>query len=227
MATVAVPVPPAVAKAPAAQAPAVAAPSCVVVPSGVAVRRFSVDEYHRLIQEGYFAADERYELLDGLIVHKMSRDPIHDAAMEIADDVLRSRLPAGWRVRVQCAITTADSEPEPDLVIVRGRPVDHVARHPGPQELAIVVEVANTPLADDRTVKGLVYARASIGVFWIINLIDRRVEVYTDPSGPDSAPAYRRREDFVAGQAVPLMIGGVAVAPVPVAELLPPVPQST
>jgi Uma2 family endonuclease len=185
------------------------------------VRRFTVDEYHRMIASGYFAADERFELLSGWIVAKMSRDPIHDAAIEIAEDVLRSRVLPGWRVRVQCAITTDDSEPEPDLVVVRGRPQDHLERHPGPAELALLVEVANTTLHDDRTFKGPIYASAGIREYWIINLVDSRVEVYTDPSGPDPAPAYRRRQDYSVGQSVPISIGGTAVAAVPVADLIP------
>ncbi|HWE93903.1 MAG TPA: Uma2 family endonuclease [Tepidisphaeraceae bacterium] len=200
--------------------PTAAGSSYGVPPPGAVLRRFTVEEYHRLIGQGYFAADERYELLNGFIVRKMSRDPIHDAALEIASEVIRSRVPAGWRIRIQSAIATADSEPEPDMAIVRGTPQDHVTRHPGPGELAIVVEVANTSLNDDRTVKGALYARASIGVFWIINLIDRRVEVYTDPTGPDSTTAYRHREDYGIGLAVPLTVG-TAVASVPISELLP------
>jgi Uma2 family endonuclease len=185
------------------------------------VRRFTVAEYHRLIEDGYFASDERFELIDGWIVAKMPRDPIHDAVVEIADELLRSRVPAGWRVRVQCAITTADSEPEPDLVIVRGRPQDHVRRHPGPADLALLVEVANTTLQYDRTFKGSTYARAGIREYWIVNLVDLRVEVYTDPSGPDTAPAYRRRQDYQLGQSIPLTIDGASVADVPVSDLIP------
>jgi Uma2 family endonuclease len=181
-----------------------------------------VEEYRRLVEEGFFAHDERFELLDGFIVNKMARDPIHDAALEIADAVLRSRLPAGWRVRIQSAIATIGSQPEPDLAVVRGGPLDHVGRHPSPDELALVVEVANTSLADDRLAKARIYARAGIGVYWIINLIDMRVEVYSDPSGPDPDPAYRRRQDFAIGSSIPLTIGAAPVEPVAVADLLPP-----
>jgi len=188
----------------------------------VPVRRFSVDEYHRLIAQGFFARDERFELLDGLIVPKMSHDPIHDAVLDEAADILRAALPPGWRPRGQSAVTTAESEPEPDIAVIRGRPADYRTRHPVAADVALVVEVSNTTLADDRNWKGAIYARAGFVVYWILNLIDRRVEVYSDPSGPDPAPAYRQRQDFVPGQAIPLTIDGVAVAPVPVADLLPP-----
>lgn len=185
------------------------------------LRRFTVDEYQRMIRDGYFAPDERFELLEGLIVEKMPRDPIHDAAVEIADQVLSARLPAGWRVRTQSAMTTGDSQPEPDVAVVRGTPRDHLTRHPGPQELALVMEVSNTTLADDRGWKGGIYARAGIVTYWILNLADARVEVYSDPTGPDAAPAYRHRQDYVRGQVIPLVVDGVERGPVTVDELLP------
>jgi Uma2 family endonuclease len=188
--------------------------------NGQWLRRFTVDEYQRLVTHGFFARDERYELLEGLIVQKMSRDPYHDACLAESADLLRSQLPAGWHVRNQSSVVTTDSQPEPDLLVVRGRPSDYAARHPGAADAALVVEVSNSSLADDRTWKGAVYARAGFAVYWIVNLVDRRVEVYTDPSGPDPAPAYRRREEFHPGQTVPLMIDGVALPAVPVDQML-------
>jgi Uma2 family endonuclease len=184
------------------------------------VRRFTVEEYHRLINEGFFAHDERFELLEGLIVQKMPRDPVHDAAVEIALKLLQARMPAGWRVRPQCAMTTVDSEPEPDLAVVRGEPRDYVARHPGPQDVALIVEVANTTLLDDRTLKARSYARAGVTAYWIINLVERQVEAYSDPTGPGPQPVYRRRVDYRSGQAAPFAVGGIPLI-VPVDELLP------
>ena len=174
-----------------------------------------------MIRDGYFADDERFELLEGFIVEKMPRDPVHDAAVEIALALLQARVPAGWRVRPQCAATTTDSEPEPDLTVVRGEPRDYIARHPGPQDIALLVEVSNTTLHRDRAVKARVYARAGVTVYWIVNLIDRQVEVYADPTGPAPLPAYGRRTDYREGQAVPLVVGGMQVGQIPVNELLP------
>lgn len=191
------------------------------VPTDMPVRRFSVDEYHRLIEDGYFSSDERFELLEGFIVQKMPRDPVHDVAVEIAHELLRARLPEGWRIRVQSAITTNDSEPEPDLAVVRGQPRDHMTAHPGPSDVALVVEVSNTTLRNDQTNKARVYARAGVRVYWIINLVDRRAEVYEEPTGPDAAPAYRRRADYRLEATIPLVIGGIAVAPILISELLP------
>ena len=85
----------------------------------------------------------------------------------------------------------------------------------------LLVEVADTSVLDDRLVKGRAYAEARIAIYWLVDLIARRVEVYTDPTGPDPEPAYRRREDYTAGQSIPLIIGGDVVQAVPVADLLP------
>src|SRR5579862_9140639 len=79
------------------------------------VRPFTVDEYHRMIDADVLDEGDAVELLEGWIVPKMPRNPPHDATIGLADDALRIRLPAGWHVRLQSAITTSDSEPEPDL----------------------------------------------------------------------------------------------------------------
>jgi len=96
-----------------------------------------------------------------------------------------------------------------------------MTRHPGPQDIALLVEVSNTTLPRDRTVKARVYARAGVAVYWIINLVDRQIEVYSEPTGPAPQPAYGRRTDYRPGQAVPLVIGGTQVGQIAVNELLP------
>src|SRR5947209_7411074 len=98
----------------------VAAPALEQVVPPVPVRRFTVDEYHHMIDAGFFAHDERFELLEGWIVPKMTRHPPHDVAIDLAQDMIRPLLPADWRMRIQSAITTQDSEPEPDIAVVRG-----------------------------------------------------------------------------------------------------------
>jgi hypothetical protein len=102
------------------------------------LRRFTVDEYHEMIRTGILAEDEPVELLEGWIVIKMARDPPHDLALEKSDVAIRSRLPAGWRVRIQSALTTDDSEPEPDIAVIRG-PIPTVAHsHPRPSEVGML-----------------------------------------------------------------------------------------
>jgi Uma2 family endonuclease len=174
-----------------------------------------------MLQTGILTENESVELLEGLIVPKMPRNPPHDAAVELADDLIRPRLPPGWRIRIQSAITTADSEPEPDLTVVRGEARTRLAQHPGPQDVGLAVEVADSSLAWDRLEKGRLYARASIVCYWIINLVERQIEVYTDPSGPDPQPHYRQRHDYRATDSVPLVIDGQELVRILVSEFLP------
>jgi Uma2 family endonuclease len=174
-----------------------------------------------MIQAGILTENDPVELLEGWIVRKMPRDPSHDGTIELCEGTLRSRLPTGWKIRGQSAITTADSEPEPDIVIAAGTSRTHINRHPDPQDIAVIIEVAESSLSHDRREKGRVYARAGILCYWIINLVDRQVEVYNDPTGPDTNPAYRRRQDFGPADAVPLVVGGQQLTPIPVVDLLP------
>ena len=183
-------------------------------------RRFSVDEFHQMTQMGLFDGDDRVELLDGLVVTKMTKNPPHEFSLKQMDALLTGVLPPGWHTRPQLAITTADSEPEPDGAVARGENRDYSRRHPGPGDLALVAEIADSSLARDR-IKAGIYARARIPVYWIVNLVDRQVEVYTDPTGPDADPRYRQRQDYRMGDHVPVVIDGREVGRIAVADILP------
>jgi Uma2 family endonuclease len=183
------------------------------------VYKFSVEDYHRLIDVGVLQEGEPVELLDGWLVKKMTRNPPHDLALSLAEHEIDRRLPTPWFRRVQSAVTTTGSEPEPDLAVVRGPRRRYAKHHPGPADMALVVEVAESSLGHDRNFKGPLYARASIPVYWIINLVDARVEVYTDPTGPDPNPRYRQRQDYGPAEEVPLVLDGVEVGRIPVRDL--------
>src|SRR5438128_1194075 len=132
-------------------------------------RRFSVAEYHRLIQTGILTEDDNLELLEGYLVCKMSRNPPHDATIQKATKRLFRVLPAGWDLRIQSAVTLPDSEPEPDFAVVRGDETAYRAHHPGPPDVGLVIEVADSTLPGDRDDKGRIYARAGIPTYWIVN----------------------------------------------------------
>jgi len=183
-------------------------------------RRFSVAEYHRLIELGMLTEDDNIELLEGYLVHKMSRNPPHDAAIQKGMKRWLRVLPAGWDLRVQSAITLTDSEPEPDFAIVRGDENDYLARHPTAADIGLVVEVSDSTLPGDRDDKGRIYARAGIPCFWIVNLVDGQIEVYTSPSGPVPDPKFAQRVDYRPGDSVSLALGG-AILHVAVQDLLP------
>jgi hypothetical protein len=183
--------------------------------------RFSVAEYHRLIQAGFLTEDDNIELIDGYLVQKMSRNPPHDGTLFRLSKRLSAILTIGWDVRSQSAVTLTRSEPEPDLALVRSDPADYTIRHPTAAEVGLIIEVADSTLAGDRADKGRIYAEAGIVCYWIVNIPDRQIEVYTSPSGPAAAPAYAQRQDYRPGDSVPVILDGATVAPLAVADVLP------
>jgi Uma2 family endonuclease len=182
--------------------------------------RFSVKQYHRMIANGVLREDDRVELLDGWIVSKMTHNPPHDTAVDLAQTEIALVLPQRWRVRVQSAITLATSEPEPDVAVVRGPARRYARVHPRPKDIALLVEVADTSLLEDRLIKGRLYARARIPFYWIINLIESIVEVYAEPKGGKS-PTYAKRRDFGSKDSVPVVIEEREIAEIAVRTLLP------
>ncbi|MCS6864381.1 MAG: Uma2 family endonuclease [Gemmataceae bacterium] len=184
-------------------------------------RRFSVAEYHKLIEHGILTENDHLELLDGYLVEKMPHDPIHDGTIQLVEDALRTVLPSGWCLRIQSSLTLSRSEPEPDLVIARGDKRTYLHRHPVATDIALIVEVSNTSLESDRDDKLPIYAAENIPVYWIVNLIDYQIEVYEQPSGPSLSPIYGTHRTYKRGDLVPLQLPGTAPATVPVNDLLP------
>lgn len=182
--------------------------------------RLSVAQYHEMIRTGILTADDPVELLAGWLVYKMPKNPPHRIATRLAQQALEAVVPAGWYVDAQEPITLIDSEPEPDVMIVRGDTRDYRDRHPGPEDVALIVE-ADSTLERDRGVKRMVYARAGIPVYWIINVLERVLEVYYDPSGPGEDADYRQRRVYELSDSVPLMIDALEVGSVAVRDLLP------
>jgi Uma2 family endonuclease len=120
------------------------------------------------------------ELLEGLIVQKMTKNPRHDATIDQLLQLLAAQLPAGWFARAQNVLITEDSAPEPDVVVTRGKPFDYRDRHPRASEVAAVIEVAESSLSRDLE-KRRIYARAGVTTYWIVDLNSDRLEVYTAP----------------------------------------------
>ena len=190
-------------------------------PDDLVLWRLSVEQYHAIVAAGILTDDDPVELLEGLLVDKMPKNPPHSAATQLLQEALSQILPVGWRVAVQDPITLADSEPEPDLIIVRGKARQYVERHPGPGDLAMVVEVSSATLRRDQASKKRMYAGANIPVYWIINLVENRIQVYTDPTGPAAKPDYRQQHNYLISDTIPVVIEGEEVARLPVQELLP------
>lgn len=197
-------------------------PETVVLgPPGESLWRITVEKYHEMIDAGILMDGDPVELLEGLLAAKMPRTPCHRVATGIIRDALQFVLPSCWHVGSYDPITTADSEPEPDISVLRGQPRDYRQRHPWPADVALLVEIADASLARDRSLKKRTYARAAIAVYWIVNLVDNHVEVYTDPTGPAEQPDYRHRQIYRVGDLLPLILDNQQVARLSVADLLP------
>jgi Uma2 family endonuclease len=192
--------------------PAIPSPAPVWTPS---LYRMTVDEYERI---GPLLDDPRVELIDGHLVKKMSIKPEHSFTTCELSQSLEARLPAGWMRRQEQPVRIPDyDEPEPDISIIRGSNADYRRRMPTAADVALLVEVAESSLSQDRGEKLTAYGKSRIPVYWIVNLIDRQVEVYTNP-GPGG---YQSRQDYPAGSVVPVVIDGQLRAPIAVDDILP------
>jgi Uma2 family endonuclease len=183
-------------------------------------QRYTIDEYHCTIDGGQLTTDDRVELLEGRLVPKTPQNPPHSRVSTNAEELLRATRPPEWRLLISKPITLADSEPEPDITLARGDRTTIANRHPGPGNIGLVVEVSDSSLMFDRNDKCRAYARANLPVYWIINVVDRQIEVYTNPRPTDPIPAYATRTDYRAGDTVPLVLDGQVVAQIPVNDLL-------
>lgn len=185
------------------------------------VLRLSVAQHHAMIRGGVLGAERPVELLDGYLVVKIRTGPEHAAATDRVRRALDALLPPGLRTRVREPVTLADGEPEPDVAVVRGTDDHYTDRHPGPTDVPLVVEVALRSVERDRTLKLRCYARAGIGVYWIVNLDARQVEVYTSPLRAADPAVYARPTAYLRGDVVLVAVDGNLLGCVPVVELLP------
>jgi Uma2 family endonuclease len=143
---------------------------------GAALWPLSVEGYHALGEAGLMP--ERTELLYGLVYHKMSKSPLHSYLVQLLQELFLHQMPRGFAVRVEQPLTLVDSEPEPDLAVVHGRPADFRLEHPKTAEL--VVEVCVTTLDFDRS-KLPAYAKAGVKECWLVLGMEKQIEVYSKP----------------------------------------------
>ena len=183
--------------------------------------RLSVADYHDLGERGILTPDDRVELIDGYLVIKPMHNSRGASTVVRVARYLDRATPPGFVVRSQVPITLASSEPEPDAVIARGDLRTYDPQHPKAAEVILAVEVSDSSLRSDREYKSGVYAAAAIPMYWIVNLPGAIIEVYTQPSGPGDDPKYGHRQNYSAGESVPLILDGQLIASIPVAELLP------
>jgi Uma2 family endonuclease len=185
------------------------------------VWRLRVEQYRQMVQFGILTEDDPVELLEGWIIQKMPKNPPHRLVNKLIRNALEQIVPLGWSVDTQEPIILEDSEPEPDITVVRGNSSDYLERHPSSQDVALVVEIADLSLERDRSFKKRIYARAGIPVYWIVNLIEQQIEVYTQPLILGREATYKHRQDYVAPMRVGLIIEEQKVGSLNLLDLLP------
>jgi Uma2 family endonuclease len=186
------------------------------VPSPLA--RLTVGRNDAMVDSGIFTKRDRLMLINGYLVAKVPKNPPHVLATYNVQSSLGALISTGWSIRTEAPVRIPDhSEPEPDVSVARGLRNRYAKRHPGPADVAMVVEIAVSSVPEDRKLVR-VYGPEGIPVYWIVNLKANQVEVYNDP-GPTG---YAKRQVFKFGHAVPVVIDGVEIGRIAVADILPP-----
>ena len=164
-----------------------------------------------------FYNDKRLELLDGYVVRRGEMNPPHAVITGRLRRRIDRMLPANWFTREDKPVQIPPFyEPLPDIAIVRGEDENYIDHHPGPADVAALIEVSDATLSTDQGKQRAAYALNGIAVYWIVNLVDHQVELYTEPT----ADGYGSTLIFTAGQSVPVTIDGVVVGHIAVSDIL-------
>ena len=150
-----------------------------IQPTVLSPKRWTVAEYHQIISSGIITPDTPVELINGQIIEMVPQQPPHAATTDEGGDYLNALFLGKAKVCVQLPATLPpDSEPEPDFAIVKIDANLYRDRHPGPNDIYLIIEVADSTLQKDRQYKSTLYAQAGIPEYWIINLKQNQVIVY-------------------------------------------------
>jgi Uma2 family endonuclease len=181
-----------------------------------APRLFSRDEFQRLVTSGLFAG-ERVELIDGVVIVMSPQNTPHAATINRLNYQLMKLCGPDLYIRVQSPVALDDyNQPEPDLILCAPDPLDYAEAHPRPEQIFLIIEVADASLRQDRQRKARLYARNEIPQYWVVDLARRRVEVMTAPN--KAAERYARVRVFRTGQTLSLPHG----QRIAVSDILPP-----
>ena len=213
------------AKVPTAVSTTLTTPAVTAVTNGATflpqTRKFTVAEYYRMAEVGILKPNERVELIEGDIIVMPPIGPEHADNVDELNEVLARYAPGRYRVRIQNPVRLSDeSEPEPDVALLRRRPEGYGAAHPTPTDVLLVIEVANSSLEYDRSIKAHIYGRSGVPETWVRNLPEDCIERFSEP-GPDGYAQHtihRRGENLT-----PVSMPGLELA---VADLLPARPLS-
>jgi hypothetical protein len=176
--------------------------------------RLTVDRYLRMIEASILTEKDRVYLWKGQLVAKMTKGRPHTVAVLRLTDALKRVVPEGWYVEPEQPMVL----PEPDLKVVRGRMEDYTLP-PSARDVPLVIEVADSTLAEDRGEVLETYAAQAISLYWVVNIPDRQIEVYSGPIGSGSPARYGSRTVYRPGDEVPVVLDGQAIGRIALAEV--------
>jgi len=182
-----------------------------MLPAEIKRHRFTVEEYHAMGEAGLLSEDDRVELIDGEIVDMAPIGTRHLACVVALTHLLAEASGGRYFVSVQNPVALSErSEPQPDLSLLRTRPVPTAEGPPGSEDVLLLIEVSDTTLAYDKDVKLPRYANAGVPEVWVVDLEGRKVESYSTPSAEgygvsrEFGPGERARSGSVEGLSVPV-----------------------
>lgn len=158
-------------------------------------KRFTIEEYHRLTELGFFTEDDRVELIGGEFFDMAAKGVLHETCLRKLLRELSQLITTQATLQCQSPIILSqNSEPEPDFTIVRNREDDYLSSHPTPEDILLLIEISDSSLEYDQEVKLMAYAENDIKEYWIFNLIDYQLECYSEPYQKlDRTFGYRRK----------------------------------
>jgi Uma2 family endonuclease len=184
--------------------------------------RMSAEVYEKIVEAGVFGDKSPIFLWKGQLVLPMTKGPNHEYPLIALHGALFRLLPEGWHIRQESPVKIRDdSEPEPDLSVIRRPLGDYKGRTPDARDVALAVEVSVSSLRFDSGEKLAGYAEAAVPVYWVVNLIRQRIDVYTGPSGPTEAPGYAEHHSYNPDEDVPVTLDGREVGRIAVKDVLP------
>ncbi|MFB2879256.1 Uma2 family endonuclease [Floridanema aerugineum] len=169
-------------------------------------KRFTLEEYHKLTEIGFFHEDDRIELIRGEIIEMAAKGTAHETCISKLLRELVRLLGDAATLRCQSPILLLNnSEPEPDLAIVKNKPDDYLSAHPIPNDVLLIIEISDSTLNYDREVKLSLYAEAGISDYWIFNLFDNQLEAHSEPfQNSQGNFGYQNRRIVLPNQAIAL-----------------------
>lgn len=172
----------------------------------IQTKHFTIAEYHQMIELGILQPSDRIELIRGELLSMAAKGTKHVVCCSNLNRLLNKLVDQQAIIRCQDPVfLPPDSEPEPDFAIVRDRADDYLTGHPLPEDILLVIEIADSTLKYDRDIKGLLYAEAGIPHYWIFNLIDYHLEVYREPYRDAKGQGnYAQRQYLLPHQAIAL-----------------------